>query len=142
MAGKASHLEEFSIEQLQAAIQEKKRLRIDELRAKRSEVVAELRKIEAEIASATGQATRGRRAGRGGGPSMATLVLKALASSDSKEVQMSDLIDQLKGNTSSDKPGVIISQALIRLKKDGLVESAGRGLYKLTASGKKKANEG
>ncbi len=145
---KTAMLEEFTIDQLLEAVEAKKRARLDDLRTRRAELVEALKNVEADIARITGQpaargpgAPRGPRGGGARGPSMSTLILKALAASDSKEVAMSDLTEQLKGNTSSDRPSIIISQALVRLKKDSLVESAGRGMYKLTAAGRKRANE-
>jgi len=143
---KTAMLDEFTIDQLLEAVESKKRARLDDLRTRRAELVEALKSVEADIARITGQpavrtagAPRGPRGARG--PSMSSLILKALASSDSKEVAMSDLTEQLKGHTSSDRPNIIISQALVRLKKDALVESAGRGMYKLTATGRKRANE-
>ena len=58
-----------------------------------------------------------------------------------REHTIGDLTDALGSHTSSDRPSIIVSQALVRLKKDGHVESAGRGVYKLTTAGKKRAAE-
>jgi hypothetical protein len=135
-------LDDFSIEQLLEAVEAKKRARIDDLRAKRAEIAEQLRKIDAEIAQHGGEnrVKRGRR-GPGAGPSMGTLILKQMAGSGAKEHTIGDLTEALASHTSSDRPNIIVSQALVRLKKDGLVESGGRGLYMLTSGGRKKAAE-
>lgn len=133
------NLEDLSIEQLQQAIVAKKQGQIDELRAERSRLSAELRKVEAQLAGLTGAAApRGRR-GRRGGPSMAGAIVKMLADSGSKETTIEEMASKIGHMTSSDKPRIIISQALIRLKKEGLIQNAGRGVYKITAEGRKKA---
>lgn len=139
---KAPALEEFSIEQLMEAVEAKKRARLDDLKAKRAEILEELRKIDAQIAE-SGGAAKVRRAGRGPGrgPSMGRLILQALAGADSKEMTIGELTEKLASHTSSDRPSIIVSQALIRLKKEGTVESGGRGIYRLTSSGKKRASE-
>ena len=69
---------------------------------------------------------------------MRSAILAAMSKVDG-EVALSDIVDQVKAGTSSSKPGIIVSQAIVRLKKDGFVASAGRGLYKLTAAGRKAA---
>lgn len=139
---KAPALEEFSIEQLMEAVEAKKRARLDDLKAKRAEILEELRKIDAQIADSGGVA-KARRAGRGPGrgPSMGRLILQSLAEAESKELTIGELTEKLASHTSSDRPSIIVSQALIRLKKEGTVESGGRGIYRLTSSGKKRASE-
>lgn len=141
---KTSNLDDFSIEQLMEAVEAKKRARLDDLKAKRAEIQEELRRIDAEIAASGGGGTvRARRGGGPGrGPSMGVLILQAMAAADHKEMSIGELTDKLGSHTSSDRPSIIVSQSLLRLKKEGTVESAGRGLYKLTAAGKKKAAEG
>jgi hypothetical protein len=138
---KSAILEDFSIEQLQAAIESKRKSRIDDLRNKRTELETKLRELDAQIEALTGHAPAakrpGRRAGRGGGPSMNDVVLKAIADIGGNDVGIPDIVERVKGHTSSDKPGVIVSQCLVRLKKAGLVLSTGRGLYKLSADGRK-----
>lgn len=142
---KSPSLDDFSIEQLMEAVEAKKRARLDDLKTKRAEIQEELRRIDAEIAAHTGGAgVKPRRGGRGPGrgPSMGLLILQAMAGSDQRATSIGELTEKLASHTSSDRPSIIVSQSLIRLKKEGLVESAGRGVYKLTAAGKKKAAEG
>jgi hypothetical protein len=176
MTASSPAFDEFSIEQLLAAIETKKKSRLGELRAKQIELTKMLRRIDDELAVVTtgarprrrgrppknlsippivsipsiptvstpGPARRGRPPGRpargpGEAPTMGTLVLEMLAAAGDAAISLTEMTGRLKDRTTSDKPGIIISQALIRLKKDALVESAGRGLYRATAAGRQRA---
>ncbi len=170
MTASSPAFDEFSIEQLLAAIETKKKSRLGELRAKQTELTKMLRRIDDELAVVTtgarprrrgrppknpsippittastpGPARRGRPPGRpargpGEAPTMGTLVLEMLAAAGDAAISLTEMTGRLKDRTTSDKPGIIISQALIRLKKDALVESAGRGLYRATAAGRQRA---
>lgn len=173
MTASSPAFDEFSIEQLLAAIETKKKSRLGELRAKQTELTKMLRRIDDELAVVTtgarprrrgrppknlsippvpsiptastpGPARRGRPPGRpargpGEAPTMGTLVLEMLTAAGDAAISLTEMTERLKDRTTSDKPGIIISQALIRLKKDALVESAGRGLYRATAAGRQRA---
>ncbi len=98
----------------------------------------------AAAASAGAAAPKGRPgrkpADGSGGGSMKDAIMSHMISANGADVAVADLIEKLKSRTTSSKPGTIVSLALMALKKDKLVESAGRGLYKLTAKGAKSAS--
>jgi restriction endonuclease Mrr len=167
-ATKPPSLDDLTVEQLEAALASKRKSQIDSLRDKRASLLEQLKAVDKQLEAAGAGvpgAVRGRRDGRSGGSDvggeasssgsgrrgvgsrrgprgvpMATLVVRAILASNEKEVAVTEIVDHVAKHGSSSNPKTAVGQALVRLKKEGLVDSPSRGKYRATASGKKLAN--
>jgi DNA-binding transcriptional ArsR family regulator len=159
-ATKLPSLADLTVEQLEAALAAKRKSQIDSLRDKRASLLEQLKAVDKQLeaagvgvpgavgrgrgvggTSSSGPARRGVGAPRGPrGVPMATLVVRAILASNEKEVAVTEIVEHVAKHGSSSNPKTAVGQALVRLKKEGLVDSPSRGKYRATASGKKLAN--
>jgi DNA-binding transcriptional ArsR family regulator len=166
-ATKPSSLDDLTVEQLEAALAAKRKSQTDTLRDKRASLLEQLKAVDKQLeaagvgvpgavrvgrggrggvggvggeASTTSPARRGVGAPRGPrGVPMATLVVRAILASNEKEVAVTEIVERVAKHGSSSNPKTAVGQALVKLKKAGLVDSPSRGAYRVTASGKKLA---
>jgi restriction endonuclease Mrr len=143
---KALALENYTVEQLQAALAAKQQAATQGLREKRAALLEELRAVEKQLEAAGFGSGRAVRAARGAGAPrgprgvpMATLVLRAILASGEKNLGVPEILEYVTKHSTSSNPKPAVGQALVRLKKEGHVETVSRGIYRVTASGKKLA---
>jgi DNA-binding transcriptional ArsR family regulator len=155
-ATKLPSLDDLTVEQLEAALAAKRKSQIDSLRDERASLLEQLKAVDKQLEAAgvgvPGAARVGRGGGGGGGGSgasgsvpgrrgvpMATLVVRAILASGEKDVSVTEIVERVSKHGSSSNPKTAVGQALVKLKKTGLVDSPSRGAYRVTASGKKLA---
>jgi DNA-binding transcriptional ArsR family regulator len=159
-ATKLPSLDDLTVEQLEAALASRRKSQIDSLRDERASLLEQLKAVDKQLEAAGAGvpgAVRGRRGGGGGasgsvpgrrgagaprgprGVPMATLAVRAILASSEKEVAVTEIVEHVAKHGSSSNPKTAVGQALVRLKKEGLVDSPSRGKYRATASGKKLA---
>jgi DNA-binding transcriptional ArsR family regulator len=157
-ASKFPSLDDFTVEQLEAALLAKRKSQIESLRDQRAALLQQLRAVDEQLEAAGVGVSGAARAGRGGGTSgnvpshrgagaprgprgvpIATLVVRAILASAEKDVSVTEIVERVAKHGSSSNPKTAVGQALVKLKKAGIVDSPSRGVYRATASGKKLA---
>lgn len=150
----ASLFDNYSIEQLEAAVAARQESKLAELQARRIELLGELRYVEAELAKETGSPP----------PASATLhaeplvddtstpkkprrpigslILKALAASHPSQMNAAQLAGQLRASANSDRLEITIQSSLARFATSGLLIKWEDGGYSLTPDGLRRAGAG
>lgn len=150
MSDPANSFDDFTLEELEAAIAAKRGAHLAKLRSERERLAAELRAVEARLAQLEGRALPPIAEDAGESETtrparrrpLASLVLKALAASHPAQITRERLVDELKASGPSERLQVQIAQLLGRMQKNGLVQAWEDGSCSLTPEGLRRAGAG